>query len=197
MTCAQPMKILVACERSGVVRDAFRSKGHNAVSCDLFPSRRSGPHYQGDVRDILGHNWDMLIAHPVCRFLCNSGVRWLHERPERWRQMEEAAEFFRLFDRAEHIPKRAVENSIMHGYALKRVGRKADQFVQPWWFGDPFTKAAGLWLTGLPPLAAEYARADYSEIKAECHRMAPGPDREEKRSETKPGFARAMACQWG
>lgn len=155
------MRILVACERSGIVRDAFLAMGHDAISCDLEPTRRPGPHHQGDVRDILGDAWDMLIAHPVCRYLANSGVRWLHTQPGRWDKMREGCEFFLEFDRATHIKRRCIENSVMHGHALKIIGRKADQYVQPWMFGDPFKKAAAIWLHGLPKLKPTHSLADY------------------------------------
>lgn len=191
------MRILVACERSGIMRDALRALGHEAISCDLHPSRRPGPHHQGDVREILQEQWDALIAHPVCKYLTNSGVRWLHTEPGRWEKMKEGAEFFKLFDRAEHIPLRAVENPIMHRYAREIVGRGATQYVQPHWFGDPFTKATGLWLTGLPLLKRERTKDSYAvPIKPACWLEPPGPDREEKRSQTYPGFARAAAEQW-
>lgn len=192
------MRILVACECSGEFRDALIALGHDAISCDLKPTRKPGPHYQGDVRDILYDHWDGLIAHPVCRRLANSGVRWLHERPEYWPEMEKGAEFFKLFLNARHIKRRAVENPVMHGHALKLVGRKADQFVQPWWFGDPFKKATGWWLDGLPKLVRTHQITDYApgEIKAECHLMTPGPDREEKRSKSYPGHARVATLQW-
>jgi hypothetical protein len=192
------MKILIACERSGIVRDAFIARGHEAISCDLEPSRRPGPHYQGDVRDILGDAWDMLIAHPVCRYMANSGVRWLHTEPGRWDKMREGCEFFLALDRAIHIPRRCIENSIMHGHALKIIGRKATQHVQPWMFGDPFKKAAAIWLHGLPKLTPTHSLSDYLEPpKQKCWLMGPSDDREEKRSQTEHGLAAAMALQWG
>lgn len=195
----KPLRILVACERSGTVRDAFLALGHDAWSCDIMPSRAPGPHLQCDAREIIGQPWNILIAHPVCKRLANSGVRWLHERPENWTLMRDAADFFLLFQNATHIPKRCVENPIMHGHALKLIGKRASQFIQPWMFGDPFQKSTGLWLTGLPLLAPEKRREDYApgEIKQECWLMTPGPDREEKRSKTYPGIARAMAETWG
>lgn len=201
---------MVACECSGAVRDALLARGHNAISCDLKPTRSPGPHYQGDVRDILWKPWDMLIAHPVCKYLTNAGSKHLYRRvngvwskangpdEERWRLMREGAEFFLLFENATHIPKRAVENPIMHGHALEIIGRKADQFVQPWWFGDPYQKATGLWLTNLPKLQRKFEKTDYPDgIRQECWLMAPGPEREELRSKTYPGIAAAMAEQWG
>ena len=191
------MRALVACECSGEIRDALIAVGVDAISCDLKPTRKPGPHYQGDVRDILGDSWDLLIAHPVCKYLTNAGVRWLHERPERWELMRQGAEFFLLFENAKHIPKRAIENPIMHKYGLEIIGRKATQFVQPWMFGDPFQKATGWWLHGLPKLVATHQKSDYPEIKQECWLMSPGPEREELRSKTYPGHAGAVATQWG
>lgn len=194
------MRVLVACESSGIVRDAFLRRGHDAVSCDLKPTERPGPHHQGDVREILSRHWDLLIAHPVCRRLANSGVRWLHERPEYMAQVRPAAEFFMLFDRATHIPRRAVENPVQHKYARAIIGRKADQYVQPHFFGSPFQKATGLWLTGLPKLARTHWPKDYpagtSFVQA-VWLMGPSPTREEDRSRTDPAIAEAMAAQWG
>jgi hypothetical protein len=159
------MKVLVACEHSGAVRRAFRARGHAAWSCDLLPaSDGSRHHIRGDVAKVLDLPWDMLVAHPVCRYLTNAGVRWLHERPERWALMREAAAFFLAFERADHIPRRCVENPIMHRHALEIVGRRATQYVQPWMFGDPYAKATGLWLTGLPPLVPEKRKCDYASI---------------------------------
>jgi hypothetical protein len=194
------MKILIACECSGIVRDAFLALGHDAWSCDLKPTRRPGPHIQGDAREVIAGAWDMMIAHPVCKRLTNAGVRWLHERPGYWEDMVAGAEFFKLFDQAHHIPKRAVENPIMHKYAREIIGRGADQYVQPHWFGDPFQKATGFHLTGLPKLKRTHWPKHYppgTEFKQECWLMSPGPDREEKRSNTYPAIARAMAEQWG
>lgn len=205
----QPLNILVACERSGVMRDALRARGHRAVSCDLKPSRVAGPHIQDDVRNHLHHPWDMLIAHPVCRYLTNAGAKHLYigtrkengPDPERWRLMAEGAAFFRLFDsgqEVQHIPLRAVENPIPHGHAVRLMGRPADQYVQPWWFGSPFSKATGWWLTRLPLLPQEFTKADYppGAIKQAVWRMGPSPDREEKRSQTDPQIARACAQYW-
>ncbi len=201
------MRVLVACECSGEVRDAFLAFGHDAVSCDTKPTRKPGPHYQGDVKDILGDAWDMLVAHPTCKFLTNAGVRWLYidGRKEngvdqtRWDAMEEGVEFYKLFCDADHIPKRVVENPIMHEFAAARIGHRADQFVHPWWFGSPFQKATGLKLYGLPKLTRERERSSYApgEIKQAVWLMGPSPDREELRSNTDPQVARAMAQYWG
>jgi hypothetical protein len=190
----------VACECSGVVRDAFLKRGHDAMSCDLKASETNGPHYQGDVRDVLYESWDLLIAHPICKRLANSGVRWLHERPEYMDAVAPAAEFFMLFDRATHIPMRAVENPVMHKYGRAIVGRKADQYVQPHYFGSPFQKATGLWLHGLPKLRRTHWPKDYppgTVFKQAVWLMGPSPTREADRSRTDPAVARAMAEQWG
>lgn len=199
---------LVACERSGIIRDELIRIGVRAVSCDLFPTQRPGPHYLGDVREILSLRcWKLLIAHPVCRYLANSGAKHLYRRVDgvwskahgrnrgRWSKMKEGAEFFLLFERAYHIPMRAVENPIMHGHAIAIIGRKPDQYIQPWMFGDPFSKATGLHLTGLPKLVAENRRPVV--VHQKVWSFGPSEDREEKRSRTEPGFARAVAEQWG
>jgi len=124
------MKVLIACEFSGIVRDAFAKKGHDAWSCDLLPTEIPGNHIQGDVCDILDDGWDMMIAHPPCTYLANSGVRWLHERPERWEKLKEAADFFRTLLNAP-IERICIENPIPHKYAIYLIGRKYDQIIQP------------------------------------------------------------------
>ena len=116
------MKILIACEYSGRVRDAFAALGHDAMSCDLLPTEAPGNHYQGDVRDVLSEQWDLLIAHPECTYLTNAGVCHLHTDPKRWPKLFDAAEFFKLFLNADHIPMRAIENPIMHKYAKTLIG---------------------------------------------------------------------------
>jgi hypothetical protein len=197
------VNILVACERSGILRDALRAAGHNAISCDLKPSRRPGPHLECDVRLVLGWNWDGMVSHATCRYLTNAGVRWLHTEPGRFEKMRKGAEFFRMLDNGpevQHIPLRAAENPIMHAYATKIIGRRADQFVHPWWFGSPFQKATGFHLHGLDPLPREYTKAWYAErgirIEQAVWLMGPSEDREEKRSETNPQVARAIAQYW-
>ena len=200
------MRVLVACEFSGIVRDAFLDRGHAAMSCDILPTERPGPHYQGDVRDVLGESWDLIVAHPPCTYLTNAGVRWLHGDyghkmaptslvgEARWGAMREGAEFFRLLLDAD-CPRVAVENPIMHKYAVEIVGRKQDQVVQPWMFGDPQQKAVGLWLRGLPPIIATGPIC--MERQQLVHAMAPSADRSKKRSVFFPGIAAAMADQWG
>lgn len=194
------MKWLIACERSGIVRDALRARGIEAYSCDTKPSRRPSPwHIQCDVREILWYDWDGMIAHPVCRYMANSGVRWLHEQPGRWDLMLQGCEFYRLFQQATHIKKRAIENPVWHRYAMEQLGRPKRHFRHPYHFGDPFQKLTGFELYGLAPLVPTHHKTDYSkgEIKQEVWLMSPGEDREEKRSETKPGMAAAFAEQWG
>ncbi len=187
-------RVLVACEFSGIVRDAFIAAGHDAISCDLLPSERPGPHIQGDVRPLLREPWDLVIAHPPCTYLANSGVRWLYRDgrrdEDRWARMAEAAEFFHECLLA-NAPRVCVENPVMHRHAGIR---KANQFIQPWQFGHGEVKATGLWLRGLPLL-------EPTEIvdgrTPRVHHMSPGPDRWRERSRTFPGIAAAMADQWG
>lgn len=186
------MKVLVACEFSGTVRDAFASRGHDAMSCDLRPSEQPGKHYQGDVRDLLGEGWDLMVAHPPCTYLANSGVRWLREKPGRWDQMRQGAEFFRELLTAD-IPLIAVENPVIHRYAVEIIGRKYDQTLQPWQFGHGETKRICLWLKGLPALKATQV---VDGRKARVWRMPPGPEREKERSRFFYGVASAMADQW-
>ena len=187
------MRVLVACEFSGIVRDAFIARGHQAVSCDLLPSERPGPHYQGDVFDLWREEFDLVIAHPPCTYLANSGVRWLQTKQGRMEDMKEAAKQFRLML---HWPckKIAVENPIPHKYALEIIGRKYDQIIQPWMFGHGETKATCLWLKNLPILTpTQVVDGRHGRV----WREAPSPDRWKKRSRTYTGIAEAMASQWG
>jgi len=195
------VKILVACEYSGIVRDAFIRRGFDAVSCDLLPTESPGllptespgPHIQGDVLEVLNQGWDCLIAHPPCTYLCNSGVSWLHKRPERWAQMQAGAEFFkRLLDAP--IAHKAIENPIPHKYAIEIIGRKCDHVIQPWMFGHGETKATCLWLVNLPPLMSTVLDTGREQ---RLHRLPPSPDRWKERSKTFQGVADAMADQWG
>jgi hypothetical protein len=195
------VKVLVACEYSGVVRDAFLALGHDAMSCDLLPTDSPGPHHQGSVFDIISEPWDLMIAHPPCTYLCNSGVRWLDrgKNGERMAHMILACQLFEtllgesLFSAAFHIPKVAVENPIQHSYARERV-RKQDQIIQPWQFGHGETKATGLWLKGLAKLIPTNI---VEGREGRIHKLPPGPNRWKERSKTFPGIARAMASQWG
>ena len=181
------MRILIACEYSGTVRDAFRARGHDAMSCDLLPTERPGPHYQGDVFDILGDGWDMMIAHPPCTHLAVSGARWWKDKRA---EQSAALDFVRAL-MAAPIPRIAIENPIS---IISTAIRKPDQIVQPWQFGHGETKATCLWLQGLPKLVPTDI-VDGRE--ARIHKMSPSPDRWKERSRTYPGIADAMAAQWG
>ena len=196
------MRVLVACEYSGTVRDAFISAGHDAISCDILPTDNPGPHYQGDVRDMLFEQWDLIIAHPPCTYLCNSGVCHLHKDPERWAKLEDAASFFKLFLDIDG-PRVAIENPIMHKYARELIGgSKQNQVVQPWMFGHAETKATCLWLKGLPNLqptnnVKEELKGMHKRDIQRLHYLPPGPERAKIRSKTFQGLADAMASQWG
>ena len=181
------MKVLVACEYSGRVRDAFIAGGHEAMSCDLLPTDAPGPHYQGDVRDILGDGWDLMVPHPPCTHLAVSGARWFKERVQ---EQAEALGFVRLL-MAAPIPSIAIENPIS---IISSKIRKPDQVIQPWQFGHGETKATCLWLKNLPKLTPTKI-VDGRENR--IHRMPPSADRWKKRSETYQGIASAMAQQWG
>ena len=183
------MRVLVACEFSGIVRDAFLDRGHGAVSCDLLPTERPGPHVRGDALSLAYSNYgfDLMIAHPPCTYLAVSGARWFKDRlPEQ----EEAIEFVRLLLDAP-IPRIALENPI--SIISTRI-RKPDQIIQPWMFGHPETKATCLWLKNLPKLVPTNI---VDGRTARVHREPPGPDRWKNRSRTMQGIANAMADQWG
>ena len=200
------MKVLVACEFSGIVRDAFIAGGHSAMSVDLLPTERDGHHYQGDVLDFIEQvkaitrpnpPFDLMIAHPPCTYLANSGVRWLYKNGERdedrWWAMEESARFFRRLLELP-IPRIAIENPVMHGHAKALIGRGPDQCIQPWQFGHGETKATCLWLRNLPPLQP----TDIVDGRTpRVHHASPGPERWKERSRTLQGIADAMADQWG
>jgi hypothetical protein len=187
------MRVLVACECSGRVRDAFAARGHDAWSCDLEPSDTPGQHLQCDVLTVIERGWDLMIAHPPCTYLCNSGVRWLHTQPGRMERMVEAARFFRELLNAD-IPRLAIENPIMHKYARQLIRFRQDQIIQPWQFGHGETKATCLWLRNLPPLRPTQI---VEGRKGRVHFESPGPDRAKRRSVTYEGIAAAMADQWG
>ena len=188
------MRVLVACEFSGIVRDAFAAKGHDAWSCDLLPTEKPGQHIQGDVMSIPDHGFDLMIAHPPCQYLCNSGVRWLGTNEDRWRNMSLAAKFFkRLLESP--IDRICIENPVMHGYAKDIIRASWTQTIQPWQFGDNYKKRTCLWLKNLPPLVPT-SDLDGSTAEAAVHKASPGPDRWKERSRTYPGFAAAMAEQW-
>lgn len=195
------MKVLIACEYSGRVRDEFIKLGHDAISCDLLPSDTPGPHYQGDVFDIIGGGYDLMIAHPPCTYLTNSGVTWLHKDIKRWPMLFEGAEFFKKLLNV-NIPKIAVENPIMHKYARSIIGVDKSQIVQPWQFGHPESKATCFWLKGLESLKEtnnvkeEFLKRDKKDAQR-LHYLPPSPDRWKLRSTTFQGIAVAMAQQWG
>ena len=190
------MKVLVACERSGVVRRSFAARGHDAWSCDLEPAADADTkHVVSDARALLGDPaWDLVIAHPPCTRLTLSGLRWLYERGL-WKELREAAEFFRFCVEAPAERTRVcVENPKMHRHARELVPTGPQQWVEPWFFGDPWTKKTGLWLRNLPPLMST---APVAERYDRIHRMPAGPDRGRLRAVTPPGLAGAMALQWG
>ncbi len=198
----------VMCECSGTVRDALLARGVDAVSIDLKPTRKPGPHIQGNALDYIGKRWAGVIAHPVCKRLTNAGAKHLYigGRKENgidvgmWLAMEDGARFFNAFKFA-NAPKIAIENPIPHCHARALIG-DLRPFVQPWWFGDRAFKATGFWLKGLQPLRPTNKLTPPAPGTAEhrewsfIHRMPPGPDREERRSNTFPGVAAAMADQW-
>lgn len=192
------LRVLVACEYSGAVRDAFIAEGHDATSCDLLPTDVPGPHYQGDVFDIIDDGWDLMVAHPPCTHLCVSGLHW-NNRGRGWQGTDDALEFFRTLLFAD-IPMIAVENPI--GIASTRI-RPADQTIQPWQYGHPESKATQLWLKGLPLLKPtnilkkpESGRWDNQTASGQ-NKLPPSADRWKIRSATYPGIAEAMAKQWG
>jgi hypothetical protein len=181
------MRVLVACEYSGTVRDAFRARGHDAMSCDLLPTERPGLHHQGDVFDIIGDGWDLMIAHPPCTHLAVSGARWWKDKLN---EQAEALAFVRAL-MAAPIPRIAIENPVSK---ISTAIRKPDQIVQPWQFGHGETKATCLWLKGLPKLVPTQV---VEGREARIHKMSPSPDRWKERSRTYQGIADAMASQWG
>jgi len=188
-TTCSPLRVLVACEYSGAVRDAFRSLGHNAMSCDLMETEVPGPHYCGDVRDVLDYPWDLMVAHPPCTHLSVSGARHFEGKRMDGRQ-QTAVSFFMRLAKAD-IPKIAIENPVC---VISSLWRKPDQIIQPWQFGHGETKATCLWLKGLDPLIS----TDVVEGRDQrIHKMAPSPDRWKERSRTFDGIARAIALQWG
>lgn len=181
------MKVLIACEYSGTVREAFRQRGHYAMSCDLLPTDRQGEHYQGDVRDIINDGWDLMICHPPCTHLAVSGARWFKDKV---REQAEALDFVRLLLGA-NIPRIALENPIS---IISSKIRKPDQVIQPWQFGHGETKATCLWLKNLPKLQPTQIVEGREQ---RVWKLPPSPDRWKLRSTTFEGIASAMADQWG
>ena len=196
------VRVLIACEFSAIVRDAFRARGHDAWSCDLLPCERDPRwHFQCDARTLLfrRYHWDLLIHHTPCTYATNAGARWLYvggrgtvRDPARWRAMAEGAALFRALHNAD-IPRVAGENPIPHRYALALMG-PYQQIIQPFQFGHPETKATCLWLRNLPPLVPT---KEVEGRHGRVHREPPGPDRWKNRSRTLAGIADAMAEQWG
>lgn len=196
------MKVLIACEYSGTVRDAFIALGHDAMSCDLLPTDRPGPHYQGDVFDVIGDGWDLMIAHPPCTYLCSSGLHWNKRHSEREQKTADALAFVQALMDAP-IARIAIENPI------GRIGtaiRKADQIIQPYQFGHDASKQTALWLKNLAPLTLTQliaprivaGKARWSnQTDSGQNRLSPSPDRWKLRSTTFQGIANAMADQWG
>lgn len=196
------MRVLIACEYSGTVRDAFRALGHDAMSCDLLPTDKPGPHYEGYVSDVIGDGWDLMIAHPPCTYLCSSGLHWNKRYPERAQKTADALAFVQALMNAP-IARIAVENPI------GRIGtaiRKADQIIQPYQFGHDASKQTALWLKGLPKLTPTQLVAPRlvagkarwaNQTDSGQNRLSPSPDRWKLRSTTYQGIADAMANQWG
>lgn len=183
------MRVLVACEYSGTVRDAFIARGHEAISCDLLDTETPGPHYKGDVRDLLDYPFDLMIAHPPCTHLSVSGARHFTEKRMDGRQ-HAAVSFFMMLAKSS-IQKIAIENPVC---IMSSIWRKPDQVIQPWQFGHGETKATCLWLKDLKPLAPTKI---VDERVARVHRMPPSENRWKERSKTYQGIAEAMAEQWG
>jgi len=193
------MKILVACEFSQVVTQEFRDKGHEAYSCDILPTDGKPEwHIQDDVLKHLDEEWDLMIAHPNCQFLCNSGVWVLHRDPKRWDELDKATHFFNLLKNS-NIPKICVENPIPHKYAVKEIG-KYSQIIQPWQFGEDASKATCLWLKNLPKLKSTniIKKKRYAnQTPSGRNKLGPSKNRWKLRSITYQGIAKAMANQWG
>jgi hypothetical protein len=195
--------ILVACEFSGIVRDAFREQGFDAVSCDLRETEKNPEyHIKRDVLKVLDRrDWDLMVAHPPCTYLSNSGVRWLYEKDERWQDMIKGAVFFRKLLNAD-ITHIAVENPVMHKWAKKVIGEDYTQSVQPYEFGHPKSKRTCFWLKNLPRLEPtdilerESGTWD-NQTPSGQNKLGPGEDRAKKRSKFWPNMAEAMAKQWG
>lgn len=194
------MRVLINCEFTGRVRNAFAALGHDAWSCDLLPSETPGNHIQADFRSVIQDSWDFVGYHYECRVMANSGVRWLYEKPGRWEELDQAAEIFNLTLR-DTRPGYS-ENSQMHKHAVERIDRPKDQIIQPWYHGDPFFKKTYLWLRGIDPLEdsnrlipPKKGTQEYKRWSAVWYE-SPGKDRWKNRSRTYPGVAKAIAFQW-
>ena len=200
------MKILIACEFTQIITNEFRERGHDAYSCDIIPTEGNPDfHIQDNVLRHLNENWDMMIAHPPCTFLCNSGVHWLSKDPDRWDKLQLAAEFFNRLAEAP-ISKICIENPIPHKYAKQKLKSKYRQIIQPYQYGHGEQKATCLWLKNLPMLhhtsnTYDWDNLQYKNIiterKQRIANISPGPNRSKERSRTYTGIAKAMALQWG
>jgi len=210
------MRILVACEESQTVTVELRNLGHKAFSADIQDCSGGHPewHIKGNVLSILNDGWDMMIAHPPCTRLANSGRRWMHNPPKNktmvqmWDEFFKGVEFYKAF-RGANIPKKAIENPVMHDHARELLGKEKRNIIQPWWFGDKVFKATGFELHNLPDLVSnppgnlpssrlvppKHGTDEHKEWSI-IHRMSPGPERAKMRSKTFPGSAKAMALQW-
>ena len=185
------MRVLIACEYSGTVRDQFLQRGAEAMSCDLLPTESEGQHYQGSLFDVIDYPWDLMIAHPPCTHLSVSGSRHFEAKRMDGRQQAAVAFFMQIVRRSAHIPMTAIENPVC---IMSSLYRKPDQIIQPWQFGHGETKATCLWLKGLPLLQpTNIVEGRENRI----HRMPPSADRWKERSRTYEGIAKAMADQWG
>lgn len=200
--------VLIACEFSGTVREEFKRLGFNVWSCDLLETEIPGQHIQGDVLDYIDNNpfnnnqgWDLIIAHPPCTYLTNSGVCWLYKKPNRWEDMKEGALFFKQLLNApcKHI---VIENPIPHKYALEIIGKKYTQIIHPWQHGHKENKATCLWIKGLQPIKEtnnvkeEMLKLSKKE-QQRLHYLPPSRERWKLRSKTFQGIAKAMALQFG
>jgi hypothetical protein len=188
------VKVLIACEFSGIVREAFKARGHDAWSCDLLDTEIPGKHIKADFRSVIQDTWDFVGYHYECRVMANSGVRWLHSVSGRWEELNRACKIFNLTLKDER-PGYS-ENPIQHKYARERILRKYNQIIHPWQFGHTTTKATCLWLRELPNLIPTNI-IPVEQRTHEIHLEPPGPERWKNRSRTFSGIARAMAEQWG
>ena len=191
------MRVLVACEYSGIVRNAFSALGHDAMSCDLLPTELEGNHYQGDIRDVLDYPWDLMIAHPPCTDLSVSGAAWFEKKRKNGNQYASAS-FFMTLAKCD-IPKIAIENPVC---IMSKLWRKPDQIVHPWMFGHPEQKATCLWLKGLPNLketnnVKELMLTLPDNERQRLHYLPTSADRGKLRSKTFEGLAQAITQQWG
>ena len=191
------MKVLIACEYSGIVRDAFLRAGHDAMSCDILPTESPGPHYQGNVMDILHDGWDLMVGHPPCTYFTNAGNRWYWEdstvctKEERWKRFYQAVDFWRMLWNAP-IERIALENPEPSKYAAHFIGKPNDK-VQPYHYGHKETKGICLWLKNLPPLMSTMMMEEPEPL---VHFASPGEDRAKIRSRFYEGIAAAMVHQW-